>query len=248
MASLTKAPVTLSLTGGRTLDVPCRWRGRCLAVHPPIRPCDDGSAYWEVTPGVWVITATPSGLTTGTFHGSLAGAIALARAWDAAFADALAGDPAANLSRWPQSPVWAAQLRRDKPATGPDPVATAAPVSRPRVSAADGDGAEQYPATVTMRRGTEPRTVRFSRTVNGKPRLLDPATGNPCRMTGDVAAFKGPDPLTPVLRLWFKGAWHDVPSIAAIMEWTLDSVCPTPDDSIVEPDAPDSWLSLLQLV
>jgi hypothetical protein len=243
MASL----ISLALTGGRKLDVPCRWRGRCLAVHPPVRPCDDGPAYWEMTPGVWVITALPAGLSAGTYYGSLKSAIALARAWDAAFAAALDGDPAANLSRWPQSPVWAAQLRGDQPPTGPDPAAQSAPVTRPRVSAADGDGAEQFPATPTLVRA-EPGRIRFSRTVNGRKRLIDQTTGNPCRMNGDVAQFKGPDPLIPVLRLWFQGAWHDVPSIAEMMEWTLDSVCPTPDGRTVEPDAPDSWLSLLQLV
>ena len=240
--------VTLALPGGRSLDVPCRWRGRCLTVHPPVRRLDDGTTVPTVTPGVWVTTALPAGLSAGTYYGSLKSAIALARAWDAAFAQALDGDPAANLSRWPQSPIWAAQLRGDQPPTGPDPAASAAPVTRPRASAADGDGAEQYPATPTMVRGSEPRTVRFSRTVNGRKRLIDPTTGNPCRMTGDVAAFKGPDPLTPVLRLWFQGCWYDVPSVAEVMEWTLDSVCPTPDGRTMEPDAPDSWLSLLQLV
>jgi hypothetical protein len=239
--------ITLSLTGGRTIDVPCRWRGRCLTVHPPVRTLDDGTAAHQVTAGVWVITAQPSGLSAGTYHGPLAGAKALARAWDAAFAQALDGDPAANLSRWPQSPVWAAQLRGDQPPTGPDPAASAAPATQPRVSAADGDGAEQFPATPTLVRA-EPGRIRFSRTVNGKPRLIDQTTGNPCRMNGDVAAFKGPDPLTPVLRLWFRGCWYDIPTVAEVMEWTLDSVCPTPDGRTVEPDAPDSWLSLLQLV
>lgn len=67
-------------------------------------------------------------------------------------------------------------------------------------------------------------------------------------MPGDVAAFTGADPLSPTLRLWFRGKWHDVPSIAQIMEWTLDSIVESPDGSRVEPDAPDSWLRLLGLV
>jgi len=67
-------------------------------------------------------------------------------------------------------------------------------------------------------------------------------------MDGDVAAFNGADPLTPRLRLWFRGAWRDVPSIAECMEWSLDGVAETPDGSRVEPDAPDSWLALLGIV
>jgi hypothetical protein len=30
--------------------------------------------------------------------------------------------------------------------------------------------------------------------------------------------------------------------------WVLDSVCETPEGDIVEPDHPDSWLSLLRLI
>jgi hypothetical protein len=32
------------------------------------------------------------------------------------------------------------------------------------------------------------------------------------------------------------------------MEWTFDGVAETPDGSRVEPDAPDSWLTLLGVV
>lgn len=46
--------------------------------------------------------------------------------------------------------------------------------------------------------------------------------------------------------------WHgdeyEAPSEEAIDFWALDSVCETPDGDIVEPDHPDSWLSLLGLV
>jgi hypothetical protein len=62
-------------------------------------------------------------------------------------------------------------------------------------------------------------------------------------MHGDVAAFA--DGAGVRLRLWFANAWRDVPSIAECMEWTLDGVAETPDGSRVEPDAPDSWLTLL---
>lgn len=67
-------------------------------------------------------------------------------------------------------------------------------------------------------------------------------------MNGDVAAFKGADPLAPVLRLWFCNAWHDVPTIAQLMAWSFDGIAETPDGSRVEPDAPNSWLTLLGVV
>jgi hypothetical protein len=127
--------------------------------------------------------------------------------------------------------------------------ATAEPQRREPVAAADGDGAEQYPAAPTLTPGTAPRTVRYSRRLpDGRERLRDPETGRAVRMNGDVAAFRGPDPLTPRLRLWFGDRWHDVPTIAELMAWSLDGVAETPDGSRVEPDAPNSWLTLLGVV
>ena len=42
--------------------------------------------------------------------------------------------------------------------------------------------------------------------------------------------------------------WYEVPSFEDIEFWSLDSVCPTPDESEVEPDHPDSWLRLLGMI
>lgn len=42
--------------------------------------------------------------------------------------------------------------------------------------------------------------------------------------------------------------WYDVPTNEEIEEWSFDSVAFTPDDDEVEPDHPDSWLSLLGLI
>ena len=41
------------------------------------------------------------------------------------------------------------------------------------------------------------------------------------------------------------GAWHPVPTMGDVEEWTFDSVCPTPHDKDVEPDHPESWLRIL---
>ncbi|MBK6742582.1 MAG: hypothetical protein IPG66_06200 [Hydrogenophilales bacterium] len=46
----------------------------------------------------------------------------------------------------------------------------------------------------------------------------------------------------------FKGIDYEVPSMEQIGEWVIDSVCETPEGECVEPDHPDSWLSLLGLI
>ena len=43
-------------------------------------------------------------------------------------------------------------------------------------------------------------------------------------------------------------AWYEVPSMAEIEEMTLDSCALSPCEDTVEPDHPDSWLSLLGLI
>jgi hypothetical protein len=42
--------------------------------------------------------------------------------------------------------------------------------------------------------------------------------------------------------------WYDIPTNEEIEEWAFDSVAFTPDDDEVEPDHPDSWLSILGLI
>ena len=51
----------------------------------------------------------------------------------------------------------------------------------------------------------------------------------------------------PATITW-NGDDYPTPSGDAIEFWVLDSICETPDGDIVEPDHPDSWLSLLGLV
>ena len=125
--------------------------------------------------------------------------------------------------------------------------AASEPPRREPVATPDGDGAEQFPATVTLSAVVVDgeRRVRFAcRLPDGRERLRTP-DGRAVRMHGDVAAFA--DGAGVRLRLWFADAWRDVPSIAECMEWTLDGVAETPDGSRVEPDAAESWLSLLGL-
>lgn len=254
-------PVTIPLASrcgpGATVDVVPRWVGAALCVHEPIR-----DRVPTLTPGTWVITSIAYGYAAGTYRGSLKAAVKLAQAWDAEFKRVLDAAPrngagVPSLAQWDQSREWSRQVSGDVAPTGPAGAdlpgdsgirSTGSRAPEP-VTAADGEGGEQFPATVTITCGSEPRSIRMARRLpNGRERLIDPDTGRGIRMDGDVAAFKGPNPLAPILRLWFNGQWFDVPSIAQMMEWTLDSVVESPDGSRVEPDAPDSWLSLLGLV
>ena len=243
---MSNAPQTISaaLSTGRRVTVPARWIGQALAVHAPLK---DGAPVANPR-GQWVITGHRFGLSAGTYRGPLRDAVKLARVWDAAFADALPADrtTAPSLANWELAPIWAAQLRGDAPPTGPG----AGYVARERVTAADGDGGEQWEPTLTITPAPgKPGRVRLARRLpNGRERLRDPETGRALRMDGDAAAFKGPDPLTPVYRLWWRGQWVDVPTVAELMAWSIDGVCETPDGSRVEPDAPDAWLSLLGIL
>lgn len=42
--------------------------------------------------------------------------------------------------------------------------------------------------------------------------------------------------------------WYEIPVNEDIEEWSFDSICFTPGDDEVEPDHPDSWLSILGLI
>jgi hypothetical protein len=46
----------------------------------------------------------------------------------------------------------------------------------------------------------------------------------------------------------WRGQTYQVPSMSEIEVWVLDSVCETPEGDCVEPDHPDSWLSLLGII
>jgi hypothetical protein len=49
-------------------------------------------------------------------------------------------------------------------------------------------------------------------------------------------------------QITWKGQPYDVPTNSEIESWVFDSVCETPDGDTVEPDHPDSWLSILGLI
>lgn len=46
----------------------------------------------------------------------------------------------------------------------------------------------------------------------------------------------------------WKNQTYEVPDLDQLEVWVIDSVCETPEGDIVEPDHPDSWLSLLGII
>ena len=105
--------------------------------------------------------------------------------------------------------------------------------------------AEQLLLEPTLIGNKKDRTIRIARSPHGgRERLKHPENGGGLITTGDVASF-GPH---RVLRLFFGNAWHVIPSHADAMRWTLDGMAETPDGREVEPDDPDSWLILCDLV
>lgn len=46
----------------------------------------------------------------------------------------------------------------------------------------------------------------------------------------------------------WRGEWHETPTMDQLSEWCFDSVCETPDGETVEPDHPESWLSILGMI
>ena len=47
--------------------------------------------------------------------------------------------------------------------------------------------------------------------------------------------------------LW-QGSWYPAPTMAQVEAWVFDSVVESPDERDVEPDDPDSWLSILGMI
>ena len=269
-------PLAERFGAGATVAVVPRWRGAALCVHAPIRDGvpTPTRGVWTVTSTAYGYAAgTFRGPLAAAVKLARLWDAEFAAALDAAPIGA-AGVP--TLANWPQARAWSRQVTGDAPASGPvdanhgdaaptlpqlradaaagRPVSLAAlarattePQRREPVAAADGDGAEQFPATPTLAAVVVDgeRRIRYARRLpDGRERLRTPdARRLPVRMHGDVAAFA--DGAGVRLRLWFADAWRDVPSIAELMEWTLDGVAESPDGSRIEPDAPESWLTLL---
>ena len=107
------------------------------------------------------------------------------------------------------------------------------------------------PLTITGTSKIDPESgkklTRFSGSVLGRQRLTN-ENGKPIVQTGDLKLSKPKNSDVWTFKLFFKGEWRIVPSEADFKRWIFDSICESPDGSIVEPDAPESWLSLMALI
>lgn len=105
------APITVQVhsrdNGDQSMEILPVWRGRSLAVHPPVT--SDGAA---VTRGSWSITHHPSGMAAALrLPVSKQSAIALARAWDARFCELTA---AADARTWRYREAFCTEVARIK--------------------------------------------------------------------------------------------------------------------------------------
>ena len=76
-----------------------------------------------------------------------------------------------------------------------------------------------------------------------------PATEEECKEPADTSLCRKK---VEIINGWphirFRGEMYPVPTTEEIEEWVFDSVCFTLDEDEVEPDHPDSWLSILGLI
>jgi hypothetical protein len=103
---------------------------------------------------------------------------------------------------------------------------------------------DQFPAQITIWRKDD--SVR-ARAESLRSVTLPDGTVTKLLRDGAVGRFNLKNG-EKILKLRFNRKWHVVPTMEDVQMWTLDSACETPDGRMVEPDAPDSWLSLLKLV
>jgi hypothetical protein len=77
------------------------------------------------------------------------------------------------------------------------------------------------------------------------------ANAHPARPMAVQFALDAGRRVRHVAGLWqafWRGQWWELPADAQLEWWTFDSVAESPDGRTVEPDSPDSWLSILALV
>jgi hypothetical protein len=99
----------------------------------------------------------------------------------------------------------------------------------------------QFPARVNIQRKGD--DVLVPKALIDVVELPDGTTQKLLR-NGAIGRFTRKDG-TKLLKLRWRSRWWPVPSMKQVEFWVFDSVCETPAGDIVEPDADDSWLTLL---
>ena len=104
------------------------------------------------------------------------------------------------------------------------------------------EGEEQFQATVTYTEGKTDRPAKSGDVKRNRDGLLVmyyyPSEEHPEHCPDENGMSYA----------YQSEGWYELPSFEDIEAWSFDSVCPTPDESEVEPDHPDSWLRLLGMI
>lgn len=219
-------------------SVPVVWQGQTLAIH---HPATRGGGI-STEPRWWAITHKPSGYNAcPPLEVTKTTAVQLAKLWDAAFASVTT----ANSNQWPLAKRWAddvSRANRGRPLIGPreltplealDSAGTIAEINDAvrrafgYESCTEAEASEQYPIAVT-RKTTGSGAVRRSPDSRELEYWWLPKGRN--YSDGDAIQLAG---------------WYTVPTMGDLEDWTFDSIVTTPCGDSVEPDHPDSWLSLL---
>ncbi len=209
-------------SGNRT--TPTVWRGKALAVHRP--PSSKDPSGFSTEPRHWAITHHPSGLAAcHSFDGSKADAIAIAKLWDGAFCELAAENPDARSWRWAQT--WVADIKAAQ-----DPI---------RYGKPSGPVLPDHPTP-----GDVGRAIAAAVDATYDPPTQAEAEEQfPAGETVPANRFRTHD---GILQIRWAGQWWDVPTLEEIEAWTFDSICESPKGDSVEPDHPESWLSILGII
>jgi hypothetical protein len=103
---------------------------------------------------------------------------------------------------------------------------------------------DQFPVTVTIQRKGDDVLVPSALV---KTVTLPDGTEQKLLRDGAVGRFTRKDG-TKFLKLRWRSKWWPVPAMEQVEEWTMDSLCETPDGDLVEHDDDSAWMRLLGLV
>jgi len=77
---------------------------------------------------------------------------------------------------------------------------------------------------------------------------ISPDHSDDIAATSAAEAGRPIDQAGTVRRMMWRGKWWQLPTDTELELWVMDSCCETPDGRTVEPDHPESWLSILNLI
>jgi len=200
--------------------VPAVWAGQNLAVHRP--PSSKSPTGLSTEPRHWAITVQALGLAAcASFDGPRSAAIKLAKLWDCAFGAIAASGTA---KEWPLAKAWLRDLRAiqwdaDYSLNGPSPLSPLAELEQATSHSA---------IAAAVGRAMGMPELSPAESAEQYPADLTAKT------SGHGAITRCPD--------------SDLPTMADVESWIIDSIVDSPAGDSVEPDHPDSWLSLLGLI